>query len=88
MGEHTFLRPYGRLPAAEWYGTDGYRVYGWLPSGRHLVGKGDGMNWNAGLHSFWRGKLNRLGRRTEGYGKREGALRDGLALGWVQHGLI
>ena len=28
--------------------TDGYRVYGWLPSDRHQVGKGGAVNWNEG----------------------------------------
>ena len=84
----TFLRLYGRLPDAERYCTDGYRVYDWLPVDRHLVGKGGAVNWNEGLHSFLRGKLNRLVRRTKGYSKREGALRAGLALAWVRHGLI
>ena len=87
MGEHTFLRLYGRLPAAEWHGTD---VIGCTAGCRRMViwrvrGRGEPEQE---VHSFWRGKLNRLGRRTKGYRKREGALRDGLAPAWVQHGLI
>ena len=38
-GEETFLRLYNRLPEAEEYHTDGYRVYEWLPANRHVVGK-------------------------------------------------
>ena len=68
----TFLRLYGRLPAAELYRSDGCRVYDWLPADRHQAGKGGAVNWNEGLHSLWRGKLNRLVRRTKGYIKREG----------------
>ena len=29
------------------------------------MGKGGAVNWNEGLHSVWRGKLNRLMRRTK-----------------------
>ena len=96
-GERTFLRLYDRLPDAELYRSDGLQVYrSWLPADRHRVGKGGAVNWNEepapglnrGLHSFLRGKLNRLGRKPKGYSKREGALRDGLTLVWVCHGLI
>ena len=45
----TFLRLYERLPEADLYGTDGYRVYGWLPADRHQVGKGGAVNQNEGL---------------------------------------
>ena len=44
----TFLRLYERLPEARLYRTDDYRVYGWLPSDRHQVGKGGAVNWNEG----------------------------------------
>ena len=43
------------------------RLYGQLPAEPHLAGKGGAVNWNEGLHSFRRGKLNRLGRRPKGY---------------------
>ena len=88
-GEGPFLRLYGRLPEAELYRSDGLNVYrNWLPADRHQVGKGGAVNRNEGLHSFLRGKLNRLGRKTKGYSKKERGLRDGLALVWVWHGLI
>ena len=83
--EETFLRLYERLPAAKLYRTDGYRVYNWLPSDRHQVGKGGAVNWNEGLHSWCRGKLNRMHRRTKGYTKSVGMLGCSLALllaGW------
>ena len=48
----TFLRLYGRLPAAELYCTDGYRVYYWLPAARHLAGKGGAVNRNEGCIRF------------------------------------
>ena len=82
------MRLYERMPESELYRTDGYRVYGWLPADRHQVSKDGAVNWNEGLNPFLRGKLNRLGRRTKGYSKREGALRDGLALAWGHYGLI
>ena len=77
----TFLRLYSRLPEADLYRSDGYRVYDWLPADRHQVGKGGAVNWNEGLHSFLRGKLNRLVRRTKGYSKGAGALRVGVGVG-------
>ena len=39
----------------------------WLPAGRHVVGKGGAVNWNEGLHSECRMRLNRLERRTNEY---------------------
>ena len=50
-GGRYLLRLYKRLPDAELYDTDGYRVYGWLPADHHEVDKGDAVNWNEGLHS-------------------------------------
>ena len=50
--EATFLRLYERLPEAELYCMDSYRVYGCLPAGRHQVEKGGAVNWNEGLHSW------------------------------------
>ena len=44
-------------------------MYGALPVNKHVVGKRGAVNWNAGLHSMLRGKLNRLVRRTKGYAK-------------------
>ena len=80
--EQTSLRLYERLPEAELYRTDAYRVYDWLPSDRHQVGKGGAVNWNDGLHSWCRGKLNRLHRRTQGYTKNVAMLGGtGLAAG-------
>ena len=69
--EGPFLRLYERLPEAGLYRSGAYRVYaGWLPPERHLAGKGGAVNRNEGLHSAWRGKLNRLARRTKGYTKK------------------
>ena len=78
--EQAFLRLYERQPAARLYGTDDYRVYGWLPADRHQVGKGGAVNWNEGLHSRCRGQLNRLHRRTKGYTKSVTMLGYSLAL--------
>ena len=75
--EGPFLRLYERLPEAGLYRSDAYPVYlGWLPPGRHVVGKGSAVNWNEGLHEglhlVWRGKLNRLARRTKGVHQERG----------------
>ena len=79
--EGPFLRLYERLPEAELYRSDAYQVYlGWFPPERHVVGKGGAVNWNEGLHSVWRGKLNRLMRRTKGYTKKVEMLVYSLAL--------
>lgn len=88
-GRHTLARLYRRLPDAELYRSDWLKVYGSvLSAARHVVGIGGAVNRNEGLHSFLRGKLNRLVRRTKGYSKTEGALQDGLRLVWMRHGLI
>ena len=79
--EGPFLRLYERLPEAGLYRSDAYRVYaGWFPPERHVAGKGGAVNWNEGLHSVWRGKLNRLMRRTKGYTKSIEMLVYSLAL--------
>ncbi len=79
--EAPFLRLYERLPEAGLYRSDAYPVYaGRFPPHRHVVGKGSAMNWNEGLHSVWRGKLNRLMRRTKGYTKSVAMLVYSLAL--------
>ena len=78
--EGTFLRLYERLPDAALYRSDAYRVYEWFPQDRHVVGKGGAVNWNEGLHSVWRSKLNRLVRRTKGYTKSVEMLVYSLAL--------
>ena len=41
------MRLYERLPEAQLYHTYGYWVYGWPPSDRRQVGKGDAVNWNS-----------------------------------------
>ena len=58
-----------RLRDTERYETDAYGVYGTLPVNKHVVGKRGVVNWNEGLHSMLRGKLNRLVRRTKGCAK-------------------
>ena len=78
--ESTFLRLLERLPDAERYETDAYGVYGALPVNKHAVGKHGALNWNEGLHSMLRGKLNRLARRTKGCAKSVDMLVNLLAL--------
>ena len=84
----TFVRLYRRLPDAERYRSDRYEVYGWLPSDRHVVGKGSEVNRNEGVHSVLRGKLNRLVRRTKGYTKSVEMLVGSLSLVWLREGWI
>ena len=68
--EGPFLRLYERLPEAGLYRSDACQVYlGRFPPERHVAGKGGAANWNQGLHPVWRGKLDRLMRRTKGYAK-------------------
>ena len=78
--ESTFLRLLERLSDAERYETDAYGVYGALPVNKYAVGKRGAVNWNEGLPSMLRGKLNRLVRRTKGYTKSVDMLVNLLAL--------
>ena len=66
--------------ATDRYETDAYPVYEWLPRDRHVIGKGGAVNWNEGLHSKLRSKLNRLVRRTKGYTKSVEMLKHLLAI--------
>ena len=59
---------------------DAYGVYRVLPVNKHVVGKYSAVNWNYGLHSMLRGKLNRLARRTKGCAKSVEMLVNLLAL--------
>ena len=83
----TFVRLYRRLPDAERYRSDRYEVYGWLPSDRHVVGKGSEVNRNEGVHSVLRGKLNRLVRRTKGLHQECGDVGGFVVAGVAQRGL-
>ena len=61
--EAALLRLLERLPDVARYETDAYGVYGTLPVNKHVIGKCDAVNavnWNEGLHSMLRGRLNRL----------------------------
>ena len=77
--EAAFDRLYRRLPEGELYRTDAYGAYVLLPADRHIAGKGGAVNRNEGFHSWCRGKLNRLGRRTKGYAKSVAMLEYSLA---------
>ena len=46
-----------------------------------MVGKGGAVNWNEGLNSERRTRLNRLGRRTKGSRESRDLLECSLALG-------
>ena len=67
--ESAFSRLLDRLPGADRYETDAYRVYEWLPRDWHVIGKGGAVNWNESLHSKLRSK------RTKGYTKSVGMLK-------------
>ena len=77
--ETPFLRLREWLPEAELYRSGAYPVYQWFPPERHVTGKGSEVNWNEGVHSVLRDKLNRLHRRTKGYSKSVTMLRDSIA---------
>ncbi len=76
----AFSRLLDRLPDADRYETDAYGVYEWLPRDRRVVGKGGAVNWNEGLHSKLRSKLNRLARSTNGHTKSVNMLKHLLAI--------
>ena len=85
----TLRRLLARLPAAGKYCTDPYPVYrALLPAERHHIGKGPEANRNEATHEVLRRKLNRLARRTQGYGKSLAMLVDSLALVWLKQGWI
>ena len=92
--ESAFSRLLDRLPGVDRYETDAYRMYEWSPRDRHVIGKGGAVNWNEGLHSKLRSKLNRLAMRTKKWMRARLALcataskafwlawRLGMASGW------
>ena len=78
--ESAFSRLLEQLPGADRYETDAYGVYQWLPRDRHVIGKAGVVNWNEGLRSKLRSKLNRLARRAKGYTKSVEMLKHLLAI--------
>ena len=79
--DSAFSRLLEQLPDATGYETDAYlAVYGWLPRDRHVIGKGGAANWNEGLHSKLRSKLNKLVRRTKVHTKSVDMLKHLLAI--------
>ena len=77
--EATFLKLYTRLPEAQRYVSDGYRVYEWLPHNRHMVRKGLEANRNEGLHAVSRDKLNPAASENQGLQQERAILRDSIA---------
>ena len=69
-----------QLPGADRYETDAYGACQWLPCDRHAIGKVGAVNWNEGLRSKLRSKLNRLARRAKGYTKSVEMLKHLLAI--------
>ena len=61
----AFLRLYGRLPEAELYCTDDYRVYGWLLANRHLAGKDGAVNQNEGAEFVFAWEVEPVGEADE-----------------------
>ncbi len=49
--EASLQRRYARLPEAELYHSDAYAVYGRLPLGQQVKGKGGAVNQTRILHS-------------------------------------
>ena len=80
-----FSRLLDRLPGSDRYETDAYGVYEWLHRDRHVVGKGEAVNWNEGLNSKLLSNLNRLARRTKGYTKSVEMLKHLLAIVFEGH---
>ena len=61
-------------------------MYEWLPRNKHVhvICKGGVVNWNEGLYSKLRGKLNRLVRCTKGYTKSVEMLKHLLAIAFEE----
>ena len=76
------------MPEAEQFHTDAYRVSDWLPNDQHVIGKGEAVSRNEGLHSVLRDKLSRPRRRTKGYRKSVAMLRGSIALVCLRLGLV
>ena len=83
----TFLRLLRRLPDAAKYRSDHYEAYSRLPPARHVKGKESEVNRNEGLRAKLRVRLNRLVRRTHGYGKRLYMMAGSLAMAPLRDGL-
>ncbi len=83
--ESTLLKLLKRLPAAETYYTDHYGVYKWFQRSAHVVGKGEKVNRNEGLHSLLRDSLYRLRRRTKGPTRCVKMLKKSVALVLVKN---
>ena len=47
-------------------------MYGWPPSDRHQVGKGGAVNWNEGLHSWYRGEVETVASTDKGMHEKRG----------------
>ena len=60
---------YERLPDAERYESDGYRVYEWLPHNKHVAGKGRRSEPERGIAFDAARQVERLAARAEGHTK-------------------
>ncbi len=78
--ESTFMRLLERMSDAALRDIRLRSVCGTLPVNKHVVRKYGAVNWNDGLHSMLRSKLNRLARRTKGCAKSVDMLVNLLAL--------
>ncbi|AAC07115.1 IS1 family transposase [Aquifex aeolicus] len=81
----TFLKILAKMPEAEEYETDAYRVYEWLPRDRHIVRKYGRVNRNEALHSKLRDKLVAFKRKTKAFFRSFLYLRYALALFSIHH---
>jgi len=84
--EESFWRFYNKIPIAEEFETDGYRVYEGLDNRK--IRKYGYTNWNEGLHSFLRSKIAMLKRKTKAYAKSLRALYRALALVFIRWNLL
>ena len=78
--ELAFSHLLNRLPGTDMYETDAYPMYEGMPRDRHIVGQGGAVNWNDGLRSKLRSKLNMLVRSTKDYTKSAEMLKHPLAI--------
>ena len=86
----TFIQFFEKIPEAELYYTDNFKIYDWLPADRHVKGikAKSKTNRNEGIHSILRDKLARLKRKTKAYSKSISMLCGSIALLAIQNGWI
>jgi len=87
IGLWKLFKRYWKMPPAQIYETDGYKVYEVLPRNRHIVRKKKGVriSRNESLHSKLRSYLACLRRRTKAFSKTLESLERNLYLFSIYH---